>query len=127
MKNRFVLMCSAVAMAVFSLSASAGMTSLPDSGLRDVSGQAYLLNVGMNSYSAPFAYEVFSSKAPAPVVTTGQNLVATWAPGYPAKVSATRSFGLGKANAGLTAATTMLQAVPFVGALVPSVSIGTSP
>lgn len=126
MKNRVVLMCAA-AMAFVSLSAGAGMTDLADSNLRDVSGQAYTLNVGMNSYSAPFAYEVFSSKAPAPVVTTGQNLVATWAPGYPAKVSAARGFGLSKANMGLTAATTSLQAIPFIGVLVPSVSIGTSP
>lgn len=123
MKNRVVLMCSAAAMAVVSLSASAGMTDLADSGLRDVSGQAYTLNIGTNSYAAPFAYEVFSSKAPAPVVTTGKNLVATWAPGYPAKVGATRGFSLGMANMGLTAATTSLQAIPFVGGLVPSVSI----
>ena len=122
MKNRVVLMCAA-AMAAVSLPVSAGMMDLADSGLRDVSGQAYTLNVGMNSYAAPFAYEVFSSKAPAPVVTTGQNLVATWAPGYPSKVSATRSLGLSKANMGLTAATTRLQAIPYVGGLVPSVSI----
>ncbi len=127
MKNRIKLMCAAAAMAVVSLSASAGMTDLADSSLRDVSGQAYILNVGVNSYSAPFAYEVFSSKAPAPVVTTGQNLVATWAPGYPAKVTAARGFGLSKANMGLTAATTRLQAIPYVGGLVPSVSISTSP
>lgn len=126
MKNRVVLMCAA-AMAVVSLSASAGMTDLADGSLRNISGQAYVLSVGINSYTAPFAYEVFSSKAPAPVVTTGKNLVTTWAPGYPAKVSATRSFALGKTNAGLTAATTSLQAIPFVGGLVPSVSISTSP
>jgi hypothetical protein len=127
MKNRVVLMCAAAAMTVASLSASADMTNLADSNLRDVSGQAYTLNVGMNAYSAPFAYEVFSSKAPALVVTKSQNLVTTWAPGYPAKVTAARGFGLSKANIGLTAATTSLQAIPFVGGLVPSVSIGTSP
>lgn len=127
MKNRVVLLCSSAAMALFSLSAGAGMTDLADSSLRNVSGQAYLLNVGMNSYTAPFAYEVFSNKAPPSVVTTGQTLVTTWAPGYPAKVNAARSFGLGKANTGLTAATTSLQAIPFLGGLVPSVSIGTSP
>jgi hypothetical protein len=122
MKNRVVIICAA-ALAAVSLPVSAGMTDLADSGLRDVSGQAYTLNVGMNSYAAPFAYELFSSKAPAPVVTTGQNLVATWAPGYPAKVGAARSFGLGKVNMGLTAATTSLQAIPYIGSLVPSVSI----
>ncbi|MGB5233657.1 MAG: hypothetical protein WBN85_00560 [Candidatus Macondimonas sp.] len=125
MKSHIVLMC-AVAMAAGSLPASAGMTDLADSSLRDVSGQAYTLNVGMNSYAAPFAYEVFSSKAPAPVVATGQNLVATWAPGYPAKVGAARGFGLSKANMGLTAVTTSLQAIPYFGSLVPAVSI-TSP
>jgi len=126
MKNRVVLMCAA-AMAAVSLPASAGMTDLADSSLRDVSGQAYVLSVGVNSYTAPFAYDVFTSKAPASVVTTGQNAVTTWAPGYPAKVSATRNFGLGKANAGLMAATTSLQAIPFIGSLMPAVSIGTSP
>ena len=126
MKNRVVLMCAA-AMAAVSLPVSAGMTDLADSGLRDVSGQAYTLNVGMNSYAAPFAYELFSSKAPAPVVTTGQNLVATWAPGYPAKVGAARGFGLNKVNESLTVATTRLQAIPYVGGLVPAVSISTSP
>jgi len=127
MKKRVVLLFSTAAMAAVSLSASAGMTDLADSSLRDVSGQAYLLNVGMNSYVAPFAYEVFSSKAPASVVITGQNLVATWAPGYPDKVSATRSLGLSKANMGLTAATTRLQAIPYVGVLIPAVSISASP
>ncbi len=127
MKKRVVLLCSSAAMAVVSLSASAGMTDLADSSLGEVSGQAYVLNVGTNSYTAPFAYEVFSMYAPASVVTTGKNVVTAWAPGYPAKVSATRGLGLATVNTGLTAATTSLQAIPFVGGLVPSVSIGTNP
>ena len=127
MKKHVVLLCSTAAMAVVSLSASAGMTDLADSSLREVSGQAYVLSVGTNSYTAPFAYEVFSSKAPPSVVTSGKNVVAHWAPGYPAKVSATRSMGLATINTSLTAATTSLQAIPYVGGLVPSVSISTSP
>lgn len=127
--NRFILMCSAAAMAVASLSANASMTELSDSSLRDISGQAYdqayVLTVGTNSYTAPFAYELFTRKAPASVVTVGKNLVATWAPAYPGKVSTARSIGLSKANAGLTAATTTLQAIPYVGGLVPAVSIST--
>lgn len=125
MKNRVVLICAA-AMAAVSLPVSAAMKDLADNSLRDVSGQAYVLNVGINSYIAPFAYEVFTSKAPTEVVTTGHNLVATWAPGYPARVSTTRSLGLSKVNEGLSVATSRLQAIPYVGALVPAVSIGIS-
>ena len=127
MKNRTMLFCVSSAMALASLSASAGMKPLSDQQMQSVSGQAYVLTVGINSYTAPFAYEVFSSKAPAAVVTTGKNVVTTWAPGYPAKVGAVRSAGLAVVNTDLSAATTSLQAIPFVGSLVPSVSITTSP
>lgn len=127
MKKYSKMTFSGIALAGFSMTVSAGMSDLSDHELRDVSGQAYVLSVGTSQYSAPFAYEVFVSKAPSFVVTYGQDLVSTYASGYPAKVSSVRTSGLNRANMGLSAATMALQAIPFVGPLVPSVSISTAP
>ncbi|HBG29397.1 hypothetical protein [Candidatus Macondimonas diazotrophica] len=127
MKKYIKMAFAGVALAGFSMTVSAGMSDLSDQDLRDVSGQAYFLNVGLSQYTAPFAYEVFSSKAPSFVVDYGRDLVSTYASGYPAKVSSARSAGLDRANMGLSAATMALQAIPFVGPLVPPVSISTAP
>lgn len=102
------------------------MTDLADSSLGEVSGQGYTLIVGVTPHPVPSTYEVFEAKAPASVVAFQKALTTAWAPGYPAKVAATRTAGLALTNTGLTAATGKLQAIPHLGTWVPSVAI-TSP
>ncbi|HXF08234.1 MAG TPA: hypothetical protein VNK45_06895 [Candidatus Acidoferrales bacterium] len=126
--NRSILMTVAgLALAGFSAAPMAEMNPLSEQALGGVSAQGYVLTVGSKSFAAPFAYDVYASKAPAPLVTTGQNLVSTFAPGYPAKVAMVRSTGVGKVNTGLSLATSSLQAIPIVGGFVPSVVLSTAP
>ncbi len=125
MKKYVVNMMSGALLAGFSACGFAGMTPLSAQDLSEVAGQGYLLTVGSKSVAAPFAYDVYASKAPAPLVTTGQNLVGTFAPGYPAKVGMVRTAGVGKVNTGLSLATSGLQAIPFLGAFVPSITLST--
>jgi hypothetical protein len=125
MKKRVVLLCSTAAMAVVSLSASAGMMSLADSRLSEISAQGYVVTVGANNYALPFAYEVAASQAPGWVIGPQQNFVATITPGYPAEVDAARAAALVKVNGKLSATTSYLQTLPVVGGWVRPVSIAT--
>lgn len=126
--NKGILMTVAgLALAGFSAAPMAEMNPLTEPALREVSAQGYVLTVGSKPFTAPFAYDVYASKAPAPIVTTGQNLVSAFAPGYPAKVGMVRSTGVGKVNAGLSLATSSLQAIPIVGGFVPSIMLSTGP
>lgn len=127
MKKYVVNMISTALLAGFSAVSMAEMNPLSAPALGEVSAQGYVLTVGSKPFAAPFAYDVYASKAPAPLVTTGQNLVSTFAPGYPAKVAMVRSTGVGKVNTGLSLATSSLQAIPIVGGFVPSVVLSTGP
>ena len=131
MNKRILMAVSGVALAGFSAVSMAEMKVLSEPALAEVSAQTsaqgYVLTVGSKQFDAPFAYDVYASKAPAPLVTTGQNLVSAFAPGYPVKVGMARTTGVGKVNAGLSLATSSLQAIPIVGGFVPSVMLSTSP
>lgn len=125
MKKRVVLLCSTAAMAVVSLSASAGMKDLADSRLSEIAAQGYVVAVGSNNYGLPFVYEVAASQAPGWVIGPQKNFVTAITPGYPAEVDTARADALVKVNGKLSAATSYLQALPVVGGWVQSVSIST--
>ena len=126
--NKHILMAvSGVALAGFSAVSMAEVKVLSEPALAEVSAQGYVLTVGSKQFDAPFAYDVYASKAPAPLVTTGQNLVSAFAPGYPAKVGMIRSTGVDRVNAGLSLATSSLQANPIFGTFVPSITLSTGP
>lgn len=127
MNKRILMAVSGVALAGFSAVSMAEMNPLSEPALGEVSAQAYVLTVGTKPFTAPFAYDVYASKAPAPIVTTGQNLVSAFAPDYPDKVGMARTTGVGKVNAGLSLATSSLQAIPIVGGFVPSIMLSTGP
>jgi hypothetical protein len=120
------LWMSGALLAVTSLSAQAGMERLSYQDMADVSGQGYVLMVGTHSLSAPFAYDLVSSAAPA-IVTNGlAGAVGILAPNFPARVSSARNMAVGITNAAVGGAVGRLQMLPFVGGLVPSVSITTN-
>jgi hypothetical protein len=118
-------MMSGALLAGFSACGFAGMSTLSQQDLSEVAGQGYILTVGSMPFAAPFAYDVYASKAPAPLVTTGQSLVSTFAPGYATKVGMARTTGVGKVNTGLSLATSSLQAIPIIGGFVPSIMLST--
>ncbi|MES1992748.1 MAG: hypothetical protein V4457_03900 [Pseudomonadota bacterium] len=125
MKKRVVLLFSTAAMAVVSLSATAGMTDLADSRLSEVAAQGYVVAVGNNNYDLPFAYDVAASQAPGWVIGPQKNFVTAITPGYPAVVDAARADALVKVNGKLSAATSYLQTLPVVGGWVQPVTIST--
>lgn len=116
---------SGVLLAVTSLSAQAGMERLSYEDMADVSGQGYVLTVGARSLSAPFAYDLVSSAAPAIVTNSLAGAVGILAPNFPARISSARSMAVGITNTAVGGAVGRLQMLPFVGGLVPSVSIAT--
>lgn len=120
------LWMSGALLAVTSLSAQAGMERLSYQDMADVAGQGYVLMVGTHSLSAPFAYDLVSSAAPA-IVTNGlAGAVGILAPNFPARVSSARNMAVGITNTAVGGAVGRLQMLPFVGGLVPSVSITTN-
>lgn len=131
MNKRILMTAAGLALAGFTAAPMAEMSVLSEPALSEVSAQGsaqgYVLAVGSKSFAAPFAFDVYANKAPAPLVTTGQNLVNVFAPGYPAKVGMVRSEGVGRINAGLSLATSSLQAIPIVGGHVPSVVLSINP
>ena len=119
---------SLAALAFVSLPLGAQMSDLSDHQLRDVTGQAYTVTVAgivTDTYTIPFAHEVFAAKAPATSASVA-TFIGIWAPGYPGNVAATRTAALGKKNAVLGAAVSTLQGAPLIGPFVPNVSIGES-
>lgn len=123
--KKVVLLGSLAALAVASLPVGAQMSNLTDVQMRNVTGRSYTVTVAgvvTDIYTAPFAYEVFSSKAPGTAATVN-GLVGVWAPTYPGKVAATRSVVLADVNGGLAAASGILQSKPLIGPFVPNVSI----
>ena len=131
MKKRIMMTVAGMALAGFSAASMAEMKVMSESALGEVSAQTsaqgYVLTVGSMQFDAPFAYEVYVSNAPAPLVMAGQDLVSTYAPGYPAKVGMARTAGVSRVNASLSLATSRLQAIPLFGASVPSITLSTSP
>ena len=117
---------SGALLAVTSLSAQAGMERLSYEGMAEVTGQGYLLTVGARSLAAPFAYDLVSSAAPAIVTNSLAGAVAIVAPNYPVRVSGARNMAVGVANTAVGGAIGRLQMLPFIGGLVPPVSITTN-
>ncbi len=117
---------SGALLAATSLSAQAGMERLSYQDMAEVSGQGYVLMVGTHSLSAPFAYELVSSAAPAIVTNSLTGAVGILAPNYPALVSSARNAAVGVTNTAVGGAIGRLQMLPFVGGLVPSVTIITT-
>lgn len=126
--KKVVLLGSLAALAIASLPVSAQMSNLTDVQMRDVTGQSipgYTVTVAgsvTDTYTVPFAYQIFSSKAPV-TASNISDLVAIWAPNYPSNVAATRSGFLTDVNGGLAAASGILQSKPLIGPFVPNVSI----
>lgn len=117
---------SLAALAFVSLPVGAQMSHLSDRQLGEVTGQAYMVTVEgivTDTYTIPFAHEVFAAKAPATSASVA-TLVGIWAPDYPSNVAATRTVALGKKNAVLGAATATLQGKPLIGPFVPNISVG---
>ncbi|MGB3134045.1 MAG: hypothetical protein WBB04_05690 [Candidatus Macondimonas sp.] len=117
---------SGVLLAVTSLSAQAGMERLSYEDMADVSGQGYVLTVGARSLSAPFAYDLVSSAAPAIVTNSLAGAVGILAPNFPTRISGARNMAVGITNTVVGGAVGRLQMLPFVGGLVPLVSITTN-
>lgn len=117
---------SGALLAVSSLSAQAGMERLSYQDMADVSGQAYVLTVGARSLAAPFAYDLVSSAAPSLVINGLAGAVGILAPNFPARVSSARNMAVGITNMAVGGAVGRLQMLPFVGGLVPLVSITTN-
>lgn len=117
---------SLAALAFVALPVGAQMSDLSDRQLSDVTGQAYTVTVAgivTDTYTIPFAHEVFAAKAPATSASVA-TFLGIWAPDYASNVAATRTAALGKKNALLGAATTTLQGKPLIGPFVPNVSVG---
>ena len=117
---------SLAALAFVSLPVGAQTSHLSDHQLREVTGQAYMVTVEgivTDTYTIPFAHEVFAAKAPATSASVA-TLVGIWAPEYASNVAETRTFALGKKNSVLGAATATLQSKPLIGPFVPNVSVG---
>lgn len=117
---------SGALLAVSSLPAQAGMERLSYEDMADVSGQAYVLMIGTRSLSVPFTYDLVSSAAPIMVINGLAGAVGILAPQFPARVSSARNMAVGITNTAVGGTVGRLQMLPFIGGLVPSVSITTN-
>jgi hypothetical protein len=102
------------------------MERLSYEDMADVSGQGYVLTVGSRSIAAPFAYDLVSSAAPAIVTNSLAGAVGILAPNFPTRISGARNMAVGITNTVVGGAVGRLQMLPFVGGLVPLVSITTN-
>lgn len=117
---------SGALLAATSLSAQAGMERLSYQDMAEVSGQGYVVTVGARSFAAPFAYDLVSSATPAIVTNSLAGAVGTLAPNFPVRVSGVRNMAVGITNTAVGGAVGRLQMLPFIGGLVPLVSITTN-